>query len=254
MYRTGVRTSGQLLARYQISRYCQVGANCSFWKIGLTLLVIVGTVTFLVTGKLLQKHKPELLPEVLAWIPCWKKPEKKQPQEEHPPEEIQPQEEHPPEEIQPAEPDPPIERPNPLEEKRDQLRAKIRDYRPGSTGNVENDLLHLEQVNINLFGLMSAGKSSFVNSLFCAFAGTYDQKAAEGTPISGGSTSKQRAHYKLTNFINLLDNRGMRSFKVEEVMGVKSEILAERSVDTYQLIQKDLAKECHCAVFVYHHW
>ncbi|XP_071503775.1 uncharacterized protein [Diadema antillarum] len=55
------------------------GQNRMGLGIGLTLfiLVLVIIVLFLVTGKLLQKYRPEIMPEGLTWIPCWKKPSEK---------------------------------------------------------------------------------------------------------------------------------------------------------------------------------
>ncbi|XP_072175781.1 butyrophilin-like protein 1 [Diadema setosum] len=52
---------------------------------------------------------------------------------------------------------------------RKKLRARIRDYRPGSAS--ECNLGNLARVNINLFGQMSAGKSSLINSIFFAYTG-----------------------------------------------------------------------------------
>ncbi|XP_072175652.1 uncharacterized protein [Diadema setosum] len=200
------------------------GPNRMGLGIGLTLfiLVLVIIVLFLVTGKLLQKYRPEIMPEGLTWIPCWKKPSEKD--------------------------IPLIER---RARVREDLRDKIRNYRPGSAR--EMNLGDLKLVNINLFGQMSAGKSAFINSLFFAFkGGTFDDVAAEGTAESGGGHTKQRNHHPLTDYITVQDNRGMQNFDLDELDRIKDEIKGCRSMDTEHKIKKDKSQECHAAVLVYH--
>ncbi|XP_071503124.1 uncharacterized protein [Diadema antillarum] len=192
--------------------------------IGLTLfiLVLVIIVLFLVTGKLLQKYRPEIMPEGLTWIPCWKKPSEKD--------------------------IPLIKR---RERFREELREKIRSYKPGSAREI--NLGDLKLVNINLFGQMSAGKSAFINSLFFAFkGGIFDNVAAEGTAESGGGHTKQRDHHPLTDYITVQDNRGMQNFDLDELDRIKDEINGCRSMDTEHKIVKDKSKECHAAILVYH--
>ncbi|XP_071503776.1 uncharacterized protein [Diadema antillarum] len=134
---------------------------------------------------------------------------------------------------------------------REELREKIRSYKPGSAREI--NLGDLKLVNINLFGQMSAGKSAFINSLFFAFkGGIFDNVAAEGTAESGGGHTKQRDHHPLTDYITVQDNRGMQNFDLDELDRIKDEINGCRSMDTEHKIVKDKSQECHAAILVYH--
>ncbi|XP_072175783.1 uncharacterized protein [Diadema setosum] len=191
--------------------------------IGLTVFfVVLITVLFFGIGKLLQTYRPELLPDGFKRIPCWKKPGKHK--------------------------GVPLLRHKVKERKK--LRAKIRGYKPGSASGY--DLSTLERVNINLFGLMSAGKSAFINSIFFAFkGGRYDIKTCEGIADSVGGQTTHRSQHPLTNHIDLHDNRGMRDFDIAELDRIKDEIKGCRSKDTKTKIKKVKSQECHAAVYVY---
>ncbi|XP_072175651.1 uncharacterized protein [Diadema setosum] len=188
-------------------------------RLGLTLLilVLVMIVLFLVTGKLLQKYKPELMPEGLTWIPCWKRPL--------------------------------IAR---RERFREKLREKIRNYKPGSARQF--NLGNLKLVNINLFGQTSAGKSAFINSLFFALkGGIFDKVADEKTvETTKGVQTRLRNHHPLTDYITVQDNRGMNHFNLHELNRIKDEINGCRSMDTEHKIVKDKSEECHAAILIYH--
>ncbi|XP_071503777.1 uncharacterized protein [Diadema antillarum] len=205
------------------------GPNKIALGISLTLLfVVLITVLFFATGKLLQIYKPELIPDGLSRIPGWKKPL------------IDPRSKG-------------MHLSNNIEksfEEREKLRARISDYQPGKASGC--DLGNLKRVNINLFGQMSAGKSAFINSIFFALKGTYENVAVEGSVESGGGQTKQRTHHPLTEFISVQDNRGMQSFDVGELKGIKEEIRGCRSMDAQHKILKDKSQECHAAVLVYH--
>ena len=58
---------------------------------------------------------------------------------------------------------------DPERERLNQLRQDIKDYRPGNAAG--NTTLDEPTINIALFGVMSAGKSAFVNSVHYAYNG-----------------------------------------------------------------------------------
>ncbi|XP_072181459.1 uncharacterized protein [Diadema setosum] len=189
--------------------------------------VVAAVILFLLLGKCLQKCCPNYLPRKgCGWNPCWWRKPESSPEGEH----LM---------SSPA-------------EKRENLRRKIEQYSPGSTSNIRSEALP-SKVNISLFGEMAAGKSSFINSLNFAYKGEYSIVTEEGQKQRGGGMTKLRFHHTLTGKIDLIDNRGMKDFSVNEHIfkRLQEECNGKRSINPSERVERSKDEECHCAVFVY---
>ncbi|XP_072167868.1 uncharacterized protein [Diadema setosum] len=109
-----------------------------------------------------------------------------------------------------------------------ELRGVIRRYKPGSTIRIARQRPQdpPARLRIGLFGPPGVGKSAFVNSVLYATGDTWDNQAPEGFAEEASKTRALNS-YDISNFISLVDNRGMRglggNFMVElgnQVAGV----------------------------------
>ncbi|XP_071484153.1 uncharacterized protein [Diadema antillarum] len=95
-------------------------------------------------------------------------------------------------------------------EEMEKLRKQIQEYRPGGASGSK---LTVNKVNLGLFGVMFAGKSSFINSVMFALTGKYHKHADDSyDPMEGGSITRGNIPYHLTNSITLFDNRGLKDY------------------------------------------
>ncbi|XP_072165990.1 uncharacterized protein [Diadema setosum] len=93
----------------------------------------------------------------------------------------------------------------------EKLRTQIRTYKPGDATESE---LSVNKVNLGLFGVMSTGKSAFINSVMFALTGEYHKHADETTDdlMADGIVTKEKTPYHLTSHITLFDNRGLQTY------------------------------------------
>eukprot|EP00057_Strongylocentrotus_purpuratus_P014731 XP_011669205.1 PREDICTED: uncharacterized protein LOC100890593 isoform X3 [Strongylocentrotus purpuratus] len=142
--------------------------------------------------------------------------------------------------------------PNPeavkLEHRREELsslREKLRDYtfEPPEGCSVKS-------AHIGLFGEMSAGKSSFLNSLEFAFTGQFKQSQVIGGMESGGGKTISRTLLTVTGSISLFDNRGMNDFQPSNLTEILAQLRGERGPDIEEIVRSD-DEEVHCGVFVF---
>ncbi|XP_072167734.1 uncharacterized protein [Diadema setosum] len=109
-----------------------------------------------------------------------------------------------------------------------ELRSAISSYRPGSTIRTARQRPQHPpaRLRIGLFGPTGVGKSAFINSALYATGETWDNLAPEGFANEASKTLALNS-YDISDFISLVDNRGMRglggNFMVElgnQVAGV----------------------------------
>ncbi|XP_072167869.1 uncharacterized protein [Diadema setosum] len=112
-----------------------------------------------------------------------------------------------------------------------ELRSAIFSYQPGSTMRTARQRPQHPpaRLRIGLFGPPGVGKSAFINSVLYATGETWDNQAPEGFAEEASKTRALNS-YDISDFISLVDNRGMRSlggnFMVElgnQVAGVYGE-------------------------------
>ncbi|XP_072165991.1 uncharacterized protein [Diadema setosum] len=119
------------------------------------------------------------------------------------------------------------------------LRRKMNTYKPGDAAGIK---LTIDKVNLELFGVMSHGKSAFVNSVIFALTGDYQKRSDEDDNEwvhEGVSWTVQRNAYPLSDRIKLFDNRGWKDFSLadsELTDQIKSKVESEERM--------------HCAIFI----
>ncbi|KAM3916523.1 uncharacterized protein RB166_015764 [Leptodactylus fuscus] len=91
-------------------------------------------------------------------------------------------------------------------------RRKIRDFtfvkcKKGNQG--------FERILLQLFGYVSHGKSSFINSVMCVWSNS-EYKNCAGAGDDDGRRTTERLSYPLTKNIILVDNRGCSSMNIYE--------------------------------------
>ncbi|XP_041485510.1 uncharacterized protein LOC121431821 [Lytechinus variegatus] len=123
-------------------------------------------------------------------------------------------------------------------------RKRLLDFKFERDGSV------VKAAHIGLFGEMSAGKSSFINSLEFAYTGRYKECQVVGDKESGGGETIARTVLKLTDSIHIFDNRGMVDFNKSYLNEVTAQLRGERGPDI-EKIEANEQEEIHCAVFVY---
>ncbi|XP_071484199.1 uncharacterized protein [Diadema antillarum] len=119
------------------------------------------------------------------------------------------------------------------------LRKKIKTYKPGDATGIK---LTIDTVNLELVGVISHGKSAFVNSVIFAHTGDYQKHSDEGDNewgMLGGSWTEQRKAYLLSDHIKLFDNKGLKDFSFadsELTDQIKSKVESEERM--------------HCPIFI----
>ncbi|XP_072181456.1 uncharacterized protein [Diadema setosum] len=200
-------------------------------SLGLIIGLVIGVTGALVTlfflvGKILQKYHPDYLPRKgCDWNPCWRRPPEGEPTEEE------------------------IELMIDSRNRRDELRQKIKDYKPGRA-RYEKDFENPSKVNISFFGEIAAGKSCLINSLNFALNGQYSIVTKEGVGEDGGRMTRRRFHHILAERIDLIDTCGIQDLSSKTLERLKEECNGIfRAISKTRVKRKE--EECHCAVFVY---
>ncbi|XP_041485497.1 uncharacterized protein LOC121431815 [Lytechinus variegatus] len=141
--------------------------------------------------------------------------------------------------------------PDPEEVRLQRITEELADRRERlSDFKFERDGSIVKSAHIGLFGEMSAGKSSFINSLEFAFTGKYKESQVVGDKESGGGKTIARTVLKLTDSIHIFDNRGMADFQKSYLTEVTAQLRGERGPDIEE-IKPSEQEEIHCGVFVY---
>eukprot|EP00057_Strongylocentrotus_purpuratus_P010835 XP_011665309.1 PREDICTED: uncharacterized protein LOC100891569 [Strongylocentrotus purpuratus] len=131
------------------------------------------------------------------------------------------------------------------------LREKLKSYRPGKDTGMAGVDIPDSSIHIGLFGLMGAGKSSFINSLNFAFTNEYKDVAIEAGNTAGGSQTKFREPIQLTDHIHIVDNQGMKDFSPEQIeKDLMPQILGKRGLKPKDKVKEGTGKQIHCPVFV----
>ncbi|XP_071503116.1 uncharacterized protein [Diadema antillarum] len=171
--------------------------------IGLAIGVpVVLAVLFLLVGKIFQRYHPEYLPRKgCGWNPCWRRPDQTEQSD---------QEEE-------------LESLNPLQNQRDELRQKIKEFVPsGDLGKTTS------KVNISFFGKTAAGKSCLINSLIFALTGEYSTVTEENDNDKGigqaGGKTRHRFHHILADKIDLIDSCCIPDFFLSNLKRLKEEL------------------------------
>ncbi|XP_030843684.1 uncharacterized protein LOC100890756 isoform X2 [Strongylocentrotus purpuratus] len=128
------------------------------------------------------------------------------------------------------------------------LRKEIRTYTFKKPGK-ENEKA---AAHIGLFGEMGAGKSTFLNSIEFAYKGKRSQPTRSTAHSTGGHTELRNC-LRLTDYISLFDNRGMKDFSLSYVDQYMDEIRGKKEEAGSSVSTCLISEEIYCAVFVYKH-
>ncbi|XP_072166125.1 uncharacterized protein [Diadema setosum] len=101
---------------------------------------------------------------------------------------------------------------------RKKKRKKIRDYRPGvfSPRYIAGDVQLPSQVKISFIAPLGAGKSSFIRSLVYALSGNFIDTIEVAGEMSTGGVTLETTPYKLTDFIIVEDNKGLKDLGAKQ--------------------------------------
>nr|XP_054760111.1 uncharacterized protein LOC129266299 [Lytechinus pictus] len=128
------------------------------------------------------------------------------------------------------------------------LREKLEKYRPGRHGMARVDIPD-SSVHIGVFGIMGAGKSSFINSLNFALTEEYKNVSIEADREQGGSETKFRDVIQLTEYIHVVDNRGMKDLNIKQIeKDLMPQIRGKRGLNPEDKVKG--GKKIHCPVIV----
>eukprot|EP00057_Strongylocentrotus_purpuratus_P015730 XP_011670204.1 PREDICTED: uncharacterized protein LOC105441090 [Strongylocentrotus purpuratus] len=120
-------------------------------------------------------------------------------------------------------------------------RKKIKDFSPNTSTTKNEDIDH---INVGVFGLGKAGKSSLINSLVFSLTGKYPGEADSGaTTHSEIDSTGQREEIELTDHIHLLNYKGMMKWDTTEREEIVSQIKGQTKNNTPNV-------PVHCAIFI----
>ncbi|XP_041470698.1 uncharacterized protein LOC121420209 [Lytechinus variegatus] len=130
-----------------------------------------------------------------------------------------------------------------------ELREKLEKYRPGRLTGLARVDIPDSSVHIGVFGVMGAGKSSFINSLNFALTNEYKNVSIEADREQGGSETKFRDVIQLTEYIHVVDNRGMMDLNIKQIeKDLMPQIRGKRGLNPQDKVKG--GKKIHCPVIV----